>query len=66
MTTPPCTIAAKHKWQWAENFVHIVTTTDRFGSTRRASLRGLYTCTCGTNRTGKANQSGPDLRELLP
>lgn len=46
----PCTLGAKHKWQWVQD----VTLRNEKMFSIRISLRGLYRCECGGKRSGQS------------
>jgi hypothetical protein len=62
--TKPCTNGPKHKWQWVKNVTSATATINSHGTTMRMSLRGLYKCECGAERTGKDNPNANDLRHI--
>jgi hypothetical protein len=50
----PCTLAAKHKWEWSRD-VTMRTVRDTLHGTQVAlSRRGWYGCACGAKRLGAA------------
>lgn len=63
--TPPCTIAAKHKWQWIKNGTKTTATSSMGGTSVRMTLKGLYKCACGAKRIGQPNHNAKDLRDLV-
>lgn len=48
----PCTLAAKHKWEFVKNVTLTTTKVGLRGTTKHIRFRGIYSCACGERRTG--------------
>jgi len=49
----PCTLAAKHKWEWVRDKEVKSGTFGPSGATLHISLKGIYKCACGTAKYGE-------------
>lgn len=60
--TKPCTVGARHKWQFVKN----TTSTNVGGRSIGFSLRGIYRCECGQKKLGDAEHEAHNpLNDLV-
>lgn len=53
----PCTIAAKHKWEFVKNVTITKASYGPTGGRIQVSFRGMYKCACGGQRIGHSQDS---------